>query len=227
MSSDATRWAWSVSGIRASDKLVLLALCDRANDSDAQLTSWPSIRTLALDCCLNKETVIAATKRLESQGLIARRKRFSASVVYVLNCPDRRWKPSIPENQNTASSIPENQNSGNPTHSIPEIGYAEFRVSGIQSIKESKKEPKKSLTAVMVKDFPELSTAVASEFLQYRQRQQCELTPTAWKRMASEIRRSGWSAEDALAETMLRSWRGFKSDWVLQKSTTARVLREL
>ena len=217
MSVDATRWAWSVSGIRASDKLVLLALCDRANDSDAELTSWPSIRTLALDCCLNKETVIAATKRLESQGLIARRKRFSASVVYVLNCPDRRWQ----------SSIPENQNSGNPTHSIPEIGYAEFRVSGIQSKKESKREPKKSLTAVMVKDFPDLSTAVASEFLKYRQRQNCELTPTAWKRMASEIRRSGWSAEDALAETMLRSWRGFKSDWVHQESRTARVLREL
>ena len=217
MSIDATRWAWSVSGIRASDKLVLLALCDRANDSDAQLTSWPSIRTLALDCCLNKETVIAATKRLESQGLIARRKRFSASVVYVLNCPDRRWQ----------SSIPENQNSGNPTHSIPEIGYAEFRVSGIQSKKESKREPKKSLTAVMVTDFPDLSTAVASEFLKYRQRQKCELTPTAWKRMASEIRRSGWSAEDALAETMLRSWRGFKCDWVLQESRTARVLREL
>ena len=79
----------------------------------------------------------------------------------------------------------------------------------------------------MVTDFPDLSTAVASEFLKYRQRQKCELTPTAWKRMASEIRRSGWSAEDALAETMLRSWRGFKSDWVHQESRTARVLREL
>jgi hypothetical protein len=65
----------------------------------------------------------------------------------------------------------------------------------------------------MVEDFPDLPEDVADEFLDYRAAK-APMTPTAWKRMSAEIRKSGMSAEDCLAETMARGWRGFRAEWV-------------
>ena len=105
MSIDALVWAWKQSHIRASDKIVLLSLSDRANDA---LICWPSISVLAMDTCLNKETVISAIDRLITLGLIKEKKRFGKSTIYTLvGVVDRH-------------SIPETRNSGNADHSIPE-----------------------------------------------------------------------------------------------------------
>lgn len=79
-----------MSGVKSTDKLVLLSLADRANENHE---AWPSIDRLSADCCMKRSTVISAVERLEAAGVISRRKRFAGSAVYTLiGVPDRHGK---------------------------------------------------------------------------------------------------------------------------------------
>lgn len=67
MSLDATRWAWEQQGLKSAEKLVLLAIADRAGEA---MTAHPSVQRLQLDTCLNRKTIIAALDSLEAKGLL-------------------------------------------------------------------------------------------------------------------------------------------------------------
>lgn len=62
-----------------TDKFVLLALADNANDEGS---CWPSIETLCKKTCLSERTVHYAIKRLCTDGYLSIRKRFGSSNVY-------------------------------------------------------------------------------------------------------------------------------------------------
>lgn len=81
MSLDATRWAWEQAEIKATEKLVLLSLADRADENH---TCYPSVDRLADDTCLNRKTIMAAISALESAGLIAVDRVFGAANKYQL-----------------------------------------------------------------------------------------------------------------------------------------------
>lgn len=73
------KWAWDVAGtlnLESSERLVLLALADRANGGTRQC--WPRQRTLAAQTGLNVATVRRALKALEEHGLIERERRNNA-----------------------------------------------------------------------------------------------------------------------------------------------------
>lgn len=83
MSIAAINWALNeVADIRASDKAILIALADRANEHGE---CFPSYDDICRRSCATRNTVSYAIKRFEEQGLIERRKRFGKSTVYVLN----------------------------------------------------------------------------------------------------------------------------------------------
>ena len=67
MSIDAIRWAFSQQVRRPAAKLVLLSLADRVGES---FECWPSKARLIHDTSLDRKTVQAALKYLESEGLI-------------------------------------------------------------------------------------------------------------------------------------------------------------
>ena len=73
MSAGPTFWAWEQVHLKATDKLVLLALADSAND-DA--LCWPSRMTTAQKCGLSQRAVSGAVARLEAEGLVSRVPRF-------------------------------------------------------------------------------------------------------------------------------------------------------
>lgn len=68
MSVDATKWAWSQTGIKSSAKLVLLSMADRAGEAHE---CYPSIGRLCQDTCLDRKTVISSLRALCKCGLIA------------------------------------------------------------------------------------------------------------------------------------------------------------
>lgn len=67
MSFDASRWAWKVKVRGASQRLVLLALADRAGDENR---CYPSLSRLILDTSLNRKTIIKVLDELETKKLI-------------------------------------------------------------------------------------------------------------------------------------------------------------
>lgn len=67
MSLVASRWAWTVKGLRSLHKLVLLALADRA-DQDGR--AWPSYASLIEDTGIDRKTISRALAELRKRGLI-------------------------------------------------------------------------------------------------------------------------------------------------------------
>lgn len=67
MSIDATSWAWKAPVQSCSQRIVLLALADRAGEDH---TAWPSAERLHQDTCLNIKTIPKVLKELTGLGLI-------------------------------------------------------------------------------------------------------------------------------------------------------------
>jgi len=67
MSMAGLRWAREIRGITSTQKLVLFALADMANDAGE---CWPSASVLAADCCLSERAVRSAFDALEAIGLL-------------------------------------------------------------------------------------------------------------------------------------------------------------
>lgn len=67
MSVDATRWAWQQRGVSATQKLILLALADRAG---ADQCAYPSHESIAADTGADIKTVKTALRALIDLGLI-------------------------------------------------------------------------------------------------------------------------------------------------------------
>lgn len=75
VSVQALSWAFAIRGVSSSEKLVLLALANYAND---KLLCWPSQERLAEDTELSDRTVWAALKGLEAKELLSRQPRKRA-----------------------------------------------------------------------------------------------------------------------------------------------------
>ena len=70
MSIEAINWALNrVTGITSTQKAILIALADRANE-DHQC--WPSYEDICFRSGANRKSVVAALKKLEELGVINR-----------------------------------------------------------------------------------------------------------------------------------------------------------
>lgn len=72
MSHKATNWAFSQTGLKPADKLLLLCLADRHNPDHG---CFPSQQMLAEDACMARATVNRTLGKLEEAGLIRRVRR--------------------------------------------------------------------------------------------------------------------------------------------------------
>jgi hypothetical protein len=69
MSNDATYWAWKLSGLPPSTRIVLLKLCDCHNP---HYGCFPGQKLLARDCEMSRSSINTHLKKLEDAGLIRR-----------------------------------------------------------------------------------------------------------------------------------------------------------
>lgn len=67
VSFEATKWAWKAPVKKSSQRLVLLALADRAGKDR---TMWPTIECIAEDTNLNEKTVQSVLGQLMKMGLV-------------------------------------------------------------------------------------------------------------------------------------------------------------
>ncbi|MBH9537511.1 helix-turn-helix domain-containing protein [Novosphingopyxis sp. YJ-S2-01] len=76
-----------------SEKIVLLALADAANDEG---TCWPSMKTLATKCSKSDRTVQGAIQTLCKKGLLNRKERLGKGCLYTV-LPDTPDAANTPE----------------------------------------------------------------------------------------------------------------------------------
>ena len=102
MSVRAIDWVFRQTGIRASDKFVLAALADNANDDGR---AWPATITTARKTGQDRKTVVAALDRLERAGWIKdtgeRAGRTKQIKIYRL-----RWANERKESSQIRDSLP-------------------------------------------------------------------------------------------------------------------------
>lgn len=75
---------WEHPGINATQKIVLLALADWANDEGM---CWPSIQRIADKCCLTTRAVQKALRAMEEMGLLRHEDGVHKSRTYWISLP--------------------------------------------------------------------------------------------------------------------------------------------
>ena len=83
MSIQAINWALNiVTNITSTQKAILIALADRANEDGE---CWPSYDDICARSCATRNTVYASLVKMQKLGLLTKTRRFSKSTIYKLH----------------------------------------------------------------------------------------------------------------------------------------------
>lgn len=193
-----------------AQKAVLISLADNAND---QGCCWPSIATVCERTCLSERTVQASIKWLAEAKLISVHERLGRSSYYVIT-PANAAPPQMPHPASDAPPPPQMPH--------PTPANAAPRTVKEPSVEPSKKNTKKSTATIsadqICKDFPEMQTQTAIDYLAVRKAKRAPLTTTAWRDVAKElntaVQRFGITADRALSIAVKQGWQGFEAHWL-------------
>lgn len=128
MSISAINWALNVvRGINSTQKSILIALADRANEDNQ---CWPSYEDICERSCATRNAVSNALKVFEQKNLVTRQQRHNKSTIYTLNIASTEKHTAGSSTQfNTPSSTESDTSSGTESNTL--------------TIKEPSKEPQK------------------------------------------------------------------------------------
>lgn len=198
--------AWKAN-VASGRKMVLLALCDNAND---QGECFPSISMLAEKCSMSERSVFNHIADLEKDGLIVRQTRPGRSTVYQID-PCKFCTP--------ANSAPLQQLQDTPANSAPPplqiLHPTPATVAPITVIEPSIEPSKKQKTGAAMPCPSDVDGQVWADWQVVRKAKKGgALTETALDGVRREAAKAGWTLEQAIRECCSRSWVGFKADWV-------------
>ncbi len=184
---------WSLD-LPDSQKIVLLALADCANDEGH---CWPSMASLKKKCSKGERTIQGVIKALVDEGHITRDEVIGKGCNYWVHprrdCAPQRLRP--------AKSAP-------PQGTTQTPAAAADKPSRTINNGLSNDKPKRVCKPECVSD------QVWDDFKKHRKRMKADITETALRRILLEADKARWTLEDALAECVTRGWRSFKAEWV-------------
>lgn len=204
--------------VTSTQKLVLLALCDSANDSGE---CYPSVPTLVNKCSLSERAIQAAISDLERMGQLRRELRTGRSTVYWMtpnaDQPPQQMHPRSKCTPAAGAPTPARRAPPPPqqVHPTPAAGAP-------ITIKEPSKEtsPKRQRSGAKPEVSPDELTAAgfdlktAVEFIEHKRAVKAPLTERAWRDHLSESLKAGWSPQEAAEKVMAKNWRGFEARYV-------------
>lgn len=212
--------------VPATAKLVLLALCDCAND---QGECYPGVMLLTKKCSLTDRAIQKAISDLERCGFLSRDMRAGRSTTYRLTpdggvwgstpeprsppTPERRSPPNVVHPRTTFTTVP------NHVHPTPER-RSPITITETSMKQKTAPEPAARVAAVGVVELVAdgLSEESAAELLALRRKKRANLTPLAWKGIKAEADKAGWSLDDVVKKMAARGWQSFEADWVKTES---------
>lgn len=191
---------WEDGPENQSERFVLLALADHANDAGE---CWPSIATIARKTCLSERGARKIIRRLEASGWLETEVgggRHGCSR-YIIN-PEPRT-PLLDEKPGTTfppePRSPRNLSAKNPEPECrnPEPGSPE----PLRTIKEpSVIDPREELLAV-------LSPSAADAFIEHRKHKRAKLTPRAAQLIAKKLA-SHPDPDSVIERSIMNGWTG-------------------
>jgi len=72
-----------------------------------------------------------------------------------------------------------------------------------------------------------VSDTVWSDWLAHRKARRSMVTDNVIASMQREAKLAGWTLEQAMTESVMRGWQGFKAEWVKARASTARTFTEV
>ena len=203
--------AWK-SDFSTGQKMVLLALCDNAND---QGECYPSITMLSEKCSIGRSSIFEHLAELEKTGAVTKHSRTGRSTIYKINPSRFQTRPeSAPVQKLDATR--------------PDFGRTPVQISDVTrpdsapiTIKEPSSNPKKSAplcVAVSVLVENGFDVLTAEEFIAYKSRMKAPLTARAWADHLAESAKAGWRPLAAAEKVMAKSWKGFEAKYVANEA---------
>ena len=189
---------WKLQGLSGTEKLVLLALADNANDSGE---CFPSVSMLAQKTCVCERAVRNAIRDLEAGGYVSSSSRAGTSTLYRINttpapdaAPPRHVVPPTPARGapitiSEPSSEPSLNQKTTRSKSAPVDWVADLQARGVDRV-------------------------VAESWLQVRKSKNAAVTVVAVDGIQREAQKSGLPLDDVLRMCCERGWAGFKASWL-------------
>ena len=206
--------AWK-SGIPAGRKMVLLALCDNAND---QGECYPSISMLAEKCSMSERSVFNHVADLEKIGAIVRNNRSGRSTVYHLDpckfCTPANSAPLQPLHPTPANSAPQPLQ---PLHPTPANSAP---ITIIEPSIEPSRNRQRSSVMAKPDDVPE---PLWADFVTHRKSKKATITETVMAGFRREAEIAGVSLAEAIHTTCEANWQGVKADWYAARNAAKPV----
>jgi hypothetical protein len=205
--------AWR-SDLPSGRKLVLLSLCDNAND---QGECYPSMATIAKRCGMSERAAQGHVVELQKVGILSRVERHGRSTLYTINprriCTPAESAPPQNLHPTPADSAP------HPAESAPSVPAESAPITIIEPSlnHQYKHQPAKSRSSSIKADIfkvDDVDADVWQDFVALRKAKKAPLTKTAVDGIRAEADKAGLTLEAALRVCCERGWAGFKAGWV-------------
>lgn len=212
---------WQLDGMSGTEKAVLIALADRADDVGL---CWPSIATIAQMTCFSDRAVQKCIHSLEEKGLLTVQvSPGGKSNKYVIN--GERHSPSKGVDD-SVNSEPRSLLNGEPHSPRTTFTPNDVRSNGEPRSRNGEpRSPKPSRTirepsVVVNTSPPDVDQKLWADFLTIRKAKKAPVTETAIAGIRREAETAGIDFSTAIAVCCERGWAGFKADWHLPKAQT-------
>jgi hypothetical protein len=213
MSIKLMAYYWEAGPENQSERFVLLALADHAND-EGECWPWLSLAKLARKTCMTERGLRAIIRRLEAGGWLSVEEGGGRNKCNTYRLKTRNDIP--PERGSARNADAETRNGDaetrNATTLNPECGSSSTTYIHKEPLEEKKRARDAASEALVQWASPQ---AVAS-FLAYRKQRSKPLTATAAARLANNLRdifNAGGSPDDALGLAEERGWQTVTREW--------------
>lgn len=184
--------AWDLD-IGSTEKMVLMCLCDFANEHGI---CWPSVATICRKTSKSERTVQSALKWLKDEGFYRLDGYHDKTPLYRLD-PRKICTP--------AEIAPPQKLQNTPAKSAPKP---------LRTTKVDKANALPTKRARICAKPDDVSDELWADWLSHRDG---KFSQTALEGFKREADKAGWTVAEAFTEAIERKWQGFKADWVKEK----------